>query len=96
MFMALSERYCKLSSHKNIIDLAREIAIAKAWIVTEVITLLQKRKKAAFPIYLNWYREHLPDWLDNVKKNVMKNEFKKCTLPECPLLALSRPPENDT
>jgi hypothetical protein len=68
MFMALSERYCELSSHKNIIDLAREIAIAKAWIVTEVITLLQKRQKAAFPIYLNWYREHLPDWLDNVKK----------------------------
>lgn len=68
MFMDLSERYCTLSSHKNIIVLAREMAIAKAWIVTEVITLLQMQQKVAFPIYLNWYREHLPDWLDNVEK----------------------------
>lgn len=68
MFMALSERYCQLSSHKNIMELAREIAIAKAWIVTEVIILLHTRQKAVFPIYLNWYKEHLPDWLDNVEK----------------------------
>ncbi|EKA1638910.1 phosphotransferase [Salmonella enterica] len=68
MFMALSERYCQLSSHKNIMELAREIAIAKAWIVTEVIILLHTRQKAVFPTYLNWYKEHLPDWLDNVEK----------------------------
>jgi len=43
-------------------------AIAKAWIVTEVIVLLKERQKAAFPLYLNWYREHLPDWLDDVVK----------------------------
>lgn len=67
-FLDLSERYCQLTSHQNSKALAREIAIAKAWIVTEVIVLLHMRQKTAFPIYLNWYREHLPDWLDNVEK----------------------------
>lgn len=67
-FIDLSERYCHLSFHKNSKALAREIAIAKAWIVTEVIVLLHLRQKAAFPIYLNWYRENLPDWLDSVEK----------------------------
>lgn len=64
----LAERYCQLSSHQNISELVREIAVAKAWIVTEVITLLHMRQKSAFPLYLNWYREHLPAWLDNVEK----------------------------
>nr|WP_272893456.1 phosphotransferase [Duffyella gerundensis] len=68
IFMDLAERYCQLSSNQNINELVREIAIAKAWIVTEVIVLLHMRQKTAFSIYLNWYREHLPDWLDNVQK----------------------------
>lgn len=67
-FIDLAERYCQLSSHQNISELVREIAVAKAWIVTEVITLLHMRQKTAFPLYLNWYREHLPAWLDNVEK----------------------------
>ncbi|WBM68752.1 phosphotransferase [Buttiauxella sp. WJP83] len=67
-FIDLAERYCRISSHYKLNDLAREIAITKAWIVTEVITLLDERQKAAFPIYLNWYRENLPDWLDNTVK----------------------------
>jgi len=67
-FMNLSERYCQLSSHQNINELSREIAIAKAWIVTEVIVLLYMRQKIEFRLYLNWYKEHLPDWLDNIEK----------------------------
>lgn len=44
-------------------DLARDIALAKAWIVSEVITLLHKRQKADFPRFQHWYRSYLPDWL---------------------------------
>ncbi|WP_044185869.1 phosphotransferase family protein [Phytobacter massiliensis] len=67
-FIDIAERYCQLSFHHNFKELAREIAIAKAWIVTEVILLLNERQKAAFPLYLNWYKEHLPDWLDDAVK----------------------------
>jgi len=35
---------------------------------TEVIVLLDELQKISFPSYLNWYREHLPDWLDDVAK----------------------------
>lgn len=35
---------------------------------TEVISLIDELQKTAFPSYLNWYREHLPDWLDDVAK----------------------------
>jgi hypothetical protein len=68
MFIDIAERYCQPSFHDDHKALAREIALAKAWIVTEVIVLLDERKKSAFPLYLNWYREHLPDWLDDVVK----------------------------
>ncbi|WP_437749945.1 phosphotransferase family protein (plasmid) [Enterobacter mori] len=67
-FIDIAERYCQLSFHHDFNALAREIAIAKAWIVTEVIVLLDEREKAAFPLYLNWYRKHLPGWLDDVVK----------------------------
>ncbi len=67
-FIDLAERYCQLTRQSHFQTLAREIAIAKAWIVTEVMTLLDERKKGAFPLYLNWYRTHLPDWLDRLVK----------------------------
>ena len=66
MFIDIAERYCQFSFHHDRNALAREIAIAKAWIVTEVIVLLNERQNADFPLYLDWYREHLPDWLDEV------------------------------
>lgn len=67
-FIDIAERYSQLTSQYHLNDLAREIAIAKTWIVTEVIVLLDERQKTALPLYLNWYREHLPDWLDDVAK----------------------------
>lgn len=67
-FIDAAERYCRLCFCRDFNALAREIAIAKAWIVTEVIVLLNERKKAAFPFYLNWYREQLPGWLDDAVK----------------------------
>jgi len=67
-FIDVAERYCRLCFCSDFNKLAREIAIAKAWIVTEVIVLLNERNKAEFPFYLNWYREHLPGWLDDAVK----------------------------
>lgn len=66
----LAERYCRMARYYNLHDLTREIVISKAWIITEVVTLLNKRQKAAFPLYLNWYRENLPTWLDNAVKMI--------------------------
>lgn len=61
--LSLAERYGQIARHPNPPALAREIAIAKAWIVTEVIVLLDERQKAEFPLYRDWYRAHLPDGL---------------------------------
>ncbi len=61
--LSLAERYGQIARHSNPPALAREIAIAKAWIVTEVIVLLDERQKAEFPLYRDWYRAHLPDGL---------------------------------
>lgn len=65
-FIDLAERYCRLYFFNNHNWLAREIAISKAWIVTEVVVLLDERQKAALPLYLKWYKGHLPGWLDSV------------------------------
>ena len=67
-FIDIAERYCQLSFHHDFYVLAREIAIAKAWIVTEVVLLLNERQKSDFHFYLNWYRENLPAWLDDTVK----------------------------
>ncbi|MCS2154396.1 aminoglycoside phosphotransferase [Scandinavium goeteborgense] len=67
-FIEFAERYNCISRNYNLTDLAKEIAIAKAWIVTEVVILLNERQKSDFQFYLNWYREYLPAWLDDTLK----------------------------
>lgn len=62
--LQLAERYSVFATHLDADRLAREIALAKAWIVTEVVLLLHERKKSDLILYLTWYREHLPGWLD--------------------------------
>lgn len=67
-FIELAEYYCQLTHCHRHLELSREIAIAKAWIVSEVIVLLNDRKKSIFPLYLNWYKEHLPGWINSIVK----------------------------
>lgn len=62
-FNTLADRYSLIACYPGVRDLAKEIAIAKAWIVTEVVLLLHARQKSDFQAYLSWYREHLPGWL---------------------------------
>lgn len=65
-YQHLAARYCRFNPLPDN-DLARHIALAKAWIVSEVITLLHKRQKADFPRFQHWYRGHLPDWLKQIE-----------------------------
>jgi len=67
-FIEFAERYTCISRHYNPNDLAKEIAIVKAWIVTEVVVLLNERQKSDFQFYLSWYRENLPAWLNDTLK----------------------------
>jgi len=66
-YQRLAARYCRFNPRSEN-DLARDIALAKAWIVSEVITLLHQRQKADFPRFQHWYRCYLPDWLREVGK----------------------------
>nr|WP_205951632.1 hypothetical protein [Rahnella sp. RFA10(1/100)] len=67
-FIEFADRYNWISCLSKPNDLAKEIAIAKAWIVTVVVVLLNERQKNDFHFYLNGYRENLPAWLDNTVK----------------------------
>lgn len=62
----LAARYCRFNPRSEN-DLTRDIALAKAWIVSEVITLLHQRQKADFPRFQHWYRGYLPDWLKQIE-----------------------------
>lgn len=64
-FNTLADRYSLIARYPDARGLAKEIAIAKAWIVTEVVLLLHARQKSDYQRYLSWYREHLPGWLDS-------------------------------
>ena len=65
-YQRLAARYCRFNPRSEN-DLARDIALAKAWIVSEVITLLHQRQKADFPRFQHWYRCYLPDWLKRIE-----------------------------
>jgi len=62
----LAGRYCRITGQHNASALAREIVLAKAWIVSEVMILLNTRQKPSLAVYRDWYNTHLPDWLDSV------------------------------
>lgn len=65
-YQRLATRYCRVNPLSEN-DLVRDIALAKAWIVSEVITLLHTRQKADFPRFQHWYRCYLPDWLKQIE-----------------------------
>lgn len=65
-FRVLARRYCQLNSRFNADVLAKEIALAKAWIVNEVVLILNARRKPELAQYLGWYGEVLPEWVKNM------------------------------
>ncbi len=68
-FRVLARRYCQLNSRFNADVLAKEIALAKAWIVNEVVLILNERRKPELAQYLRWYGEVLAEWLASSRVN---------------------------
>ncbi|WP_062270975.1 hypothetical protein [Endozoicomonas arenosclerae] len=52
-------------------QLLKQIILAKAWIVIEVINLFIDRPKSDPQVHLNWYNNHLPNWLDEMEKYLL-------------------------
>ncbi|UTV30287.1 phosphotransferase [Photobacterium atrarenae] len=46
--------------------LVSHIAMAKAWIVIEVVNILLRSRHRDSAMYLDWYRQQLPSWCDEV------------------------------
>ncbi|XTZ37373.1 phosphotransferase family protein [Salmonella enterica] len=65
-YIQLAERYTQINKHYTIKQLSREIMLSKAWIVTEVVTLLTARNNRHLCAYIAWYKAHLPDWLSHI------------------------------
>ncbi|MEJ2764809.1 phosphotransferase [Photobacterium sp. MCCC 1A19761] len=46
--------------------LVSHIAMAKAWIVIEVVNILVSSRHRDSAMYLDWYRQQLPSWCDEI------------------------------
>ncbi|PXV76586.1 phosphotransferase family protein [Pantoea sp. PNA 03-3] len=66
-YRAIARRYCQLHSRFDADVLAKEIALAKAWIVNEVVVILSERRRPELVKYLGWYGEVLPEWLGSIR-----------------------------
>lgn len=63
----LAERYYRYDSAVSVTELIRQVFLAKAWIVVEVVNILVSRQNWATGKYLSWYNAHLPAWLHKAK-----------------------------
>ncbi|UIP30378.1 phosphotransferase [Photobacterium sp. TLY01] len=63
-YQAIARRYLAYSALLPEDQLIREIILAKAWIVVEVVNLLTDREKASAQQYLSWFRQVVPGWLN--------------------------------
>lgn len=66
--MYLAHRHCSSGTVPSRAELIRHIALAKAWLIVEVVNILKQRKHPAIGKYLDWYRQVLPDWLQHSHK----------------------------
>ncbi|AJZ89102.1 hypothetical protein BBAD15_g1171 [Beauveria bassiana D1-5] len=57
------ERYRQAAPQWLAPVLVRHVVVAKAWLITEVLSILHHRHPQILPKYLNWYRATLPGWL---------------------------------
>ncbi|MGI0118244.1 phosphotransferase family protein [Zooshikella sp. RANM57] len=60
------ERYIKHNSITDGAELYRQLILAKAWIVVEVVNLLVIRNNAMTDKFINWYNDILPDWCEMI------------------------------
>lgn len=57
------ERYRQAAPQWSVPVLVRHVVVAKAWLITEVLSILHHRHPQLLPKYLSWYRATLPGWL---------------------------------
>ncbi|MGG6102213.1 phosphotransferase family protein [Pantoea allii] len=69
-YWAIAQRYCQFTVRFDADVLAKEMAIAKAWIVNEVVLILSERRKPELEQYLAWYRKVLPEWLESLRLTI--------------------------
>ncbi len=66
-YTSIVERYLRYNSTISIEALSKQLILAKCWLVVEVTNILVVRKKLNASLYINWYRENVPKWLDSVE-----------------------------
>ncbi|PSW14730.1 choline kinase [Photobacterium sanctipauli] len=63
-YESVIERYLKHSTAQSAGELLRQLVMAKAWIVIDVVNLLVERNNPMKGKYIDWFNENLPYWLD--------------------------------
>ncbi|GHA32685.1 phosphotransferase family protein [Photobacterium aphoticum] len=63
-YKSIVENYIQYHSTIPKDTLVTHLIIAKCWIMIEVVNILVNRKKPETELYLNWYRQHAPSWLE--------------------------------
>ncbi|EPT8450287.1 hypothetical protein ACVS4I_004594 [Vibrio fluvialis] len=65
-YSTLAQRYTCFNPDMDASALARHILLSKAWLVTEVVTLLHQRRNPMLNKYVTWYNQTLPDWFERI------------------------------
>ncbi|MBY8123972.1 hypothetical protein KW497_08200 [Vibrio fluvialis] len=69
-YSALAQRYTRFNPDMDATALARHILLSKAWLVTEVVTLLHQRRNPMLNKYVTWYNQTLPDWFERIARHL--------------------------
>lgn len=70
-YLKVAGKYVKCAEKGETTELARDIGLAKAWIVVEVVNILVSRKNPQTSKYLDWFRQTLPQWAKSLSAQVM-------------------------
>lgn len=67
-YESIIKRYIEHSTSLTESELAIHLIIAKCWIIVEVINISVNRNNPETSMYINWYRNNIPEWLASVEK----------------------------
>lgn len=61
-YLGVAHTYTKTAKQGDASNLARTIAIAKTWMVVEVVNILVSRQNPQTSKYIDWFKQTLPKW----------------------------------
>lgn len=70
-YLNVAGKYIECAEKGETTELARDIGLAKAWIVVEVVNILVSRENPQTSKYLDWFRQTLPQWAKSLSAQVM-------------------------